>query len=92
MLLKPVFSDYHKMITTFFKLHFSRLRPKVTTYRNYKKFHKEKILNDLKETNIIMNEKDPNQNVQSLTKTFLAIVNKRAPLKKKIMRGNQAHL
>ena len=47
-------SGYHKMITTFFKLHFSRLRPKVITYRNYKKF-----LNDLKETNIIMNEKVP---------------------------------
>ena len=35
--------DYHKMITTFFKLHFSRLRPKVKTYSNYKKFHEEKF-------------------------------------------------
>ena len=82
-------SVYHKMITTFLKLHFSRLRPKVIAYRNYKKFHEEKCLNDLKETNIIMNEKDPNQNYQSLTKTFLTIVNKHAPLKKKIVRGNQ---
>ena len=82
--------DYHKMITTFFKLHFSRLRPKVITYRNYKKFHEEKFLNDLQETNIIMNEKDPNQNYQSLTKKILTIVNKHAPLKKKIVRGNQA--
>ena len=78
------------MITTFFKLYFSRLRPKVIRYRNYEKFHEEKFLNDLKETNIIMNEKDPNQNYQSLTKTFLTIVNKHAPLKKKIVRGNQA--
>ena len=31
-------SDCHKMIITFFKLHFSRRRPKVITYRNYKKF------------------------------------------------------
>ena len=31
-------SDYHKMITPFFKLHFSRLRPKLITYRNYKRF------------------------------------------------------
>ena len=37
-----------------------------------------------------MNEKVPNQNYQCLTKTFLTIVNKHAPLKKKIMRGNQA--
>ena len=37
-----------------------------------------------------MNEKDPNQNYQSLTKTFSTIVYKHAPLKKKIVRGNQA--
>ena len=83
-------SDYHEMITTIFKLHFSRLRPKVITYRNHKKFHEKKFLNYLKETNIIMNEKDPNQNYQPLTKTFLTIVNKHASLKKKIVRGNQA--
>ena len=35
-------SDYHKMITTFFKLNFSRLRPKVITYRNYKKKRKQR--------------------------------------------------
>ena len=53
-------------------------------------FGRKFFLNDLKETNIIMNEKDLNQNYQSLTKTFLTIVNKHAPLKKKIVRGNQA--
>ena len=72
------------MITAFFKLHFSRLRPKSITKKNYKKFHEENFLNDLQETNIIMNEKDPNQNYQSLNKTFLTIVNKHAPLKKKM--------
>ena len=41
-------SDYHKMMTTFFKLHFSRLRPELITYRNYKKSHEEKFSNDLK--------------------------------------------
>ena len=78
------------MITISFKLHFSRLRPKVITYRNYKQFREEKVLHDLKETNIIMNEKDPNKNYQFLTKTFLTIVNKHALLKKKIVRGNEA--
>ena len=38
--IKPVsetgLSDYHKMITTFFKKYFFRIRPKVKTYRNYK--------------------------------------------------------
>ena len=67
------------MITTFFKLDFSRLRSKVITYRSYKKFHEEKFLNDLKETNIII---DPNQNYKSLTRAFLTFVNKRVPLKR----------
>ena len=72
------------MITTFFKLHFSRLRPKLVTYSNYKMFHEEKFLNDLKETNIIIDEKDSNQNYQSLTKTFKNFVNKNAPLKREL--------
>ena len=54
-------SDCHKIITTFFKLNFSRLRTKVITYRNYKTFGEEKFLNDLKETNVRIDEKDPNQ-------------------------------
>ena len=35
-------------------------------------------------------EKDPNQNDHSLTKTFLTFENIHAPLKKRIVRGNQA--
>ena len=41
-------SDYHKLISTFFKSHFTRLRPKVITYRNYKKFDENVFLNDLR--------------------------------------------
>ena len=37
-------SDYHKLITTFFKTNFSRLRPKVLSYRNYKNFIESKFL------------------------------------------------
>ena len=40
-------SDYHKLITSFFKINFSRLRPKVLSYRNYKNFDESKFLNDL---------------------------------------------
>ena len=79
-------SDYHKMITTFFKLNFSRRRPKVITYRNYKKFDEEKFCNDLEETNVRIDEKDPNQNYQSLTKTFLTFIDKYAPLKENCAR------
>ena len=49
---KTGLNDYYKMITTFFELNFSRLRPTVITYRIYEKFDEEKCLIDLKETNI----------------------------------------
>ena len=57
----------------------TRLRPKVITYRNYKKFHEKNFWNDLRETNIIIDKSDTNQNYQSLT-----FVNKNASLKRKM--------
>ena len=74
-------SDYPKMITTFFKSNIFRLRPKVITYRNNKKFDKEKFLNDMKETNVRIFEKNLNQNYPTLTKTFLTFVDKHDSLK-----------
>ena len=35
---EPGLSDYHKLVSTFFKLKAPRLKPKVIFYRNYKKF------------------------------------------------------
>ena len=90
-LVKTGLSEYHKMITTFFKLHFSRIRPKVIKYRNYKKFDEDKFLNDLKEANIRVDEKDPDQNYQFLTKTLLTFANKHGPLNKRIVPQKQAH-
>ena len=29
-------SDFHKLVSTFFKSHYSRLKPKTVYYRNYK--------------------------------------------------------
>ena len=63
------------MIPIFFKLYFSRLRPKLITCKNYKKFPAEKFLNDLKETKVIIDEKKPkpkppifNENIFNLCK------------------------
>ena len=36
-------SDYHKLITTFLKIYFSGLRPKVLSYRNYKNFYESRF-------------------------------------------------
>ena len=45
-------SDYSKMITTFFKAHSSRLRPKVILYINRKEFSESSLLSELHEANI----------------------------------------
>ena len=83
-------SDYHKLITTFFKINFSRLRPKVLSYRNYKKFIEPKYLNDLNKTIISFDNENPNQNNNVLSNRFLEVANVHAPLETRIVRGNDA--
>ena len=56
-------SDYHKLIITF-KTNFSRLRPKVLSYRNYKNFNQPNFLNDLNKTILTLTTK-------TLTKTIM---------------------
>ena len=85
-------SDYHKMISTFFKACSSKLKTKVIFYRSYKKFNESDFLCSLKKANFDFLKNDPNQNYNLLTDKFLGIVNKHAPLKKKFVRGNNAPL
>ena len=77
-------SDYHKLISTFFKYKALKLKPKVIFYRN------EFFLHDLQNKNFSMSSNDPNVNYKSITENFLEAIDKHAPLKKKFVRGNQA--
>ena len=63
-------SDYHKCISTFFKLHFSKLKPKVIHYRNYNKFEESLSLSDLEKAAFLTKSNWPNENYQHLTNTF----------------------
>ena len=83
-------SDYHKLITTFFKTNFSCLRPKVLSYRNYKNFNESKFLNDLNKTIITFDNENPKQNNNIFSNRFLEVGNIHAPLKTKIVIGNDA--
>ena len=83
-------SDHHKLICTFFKSCFGRFQPKIVYYRNYQKFNEADFLNDVKNSGFSLKTDDPNENYDFLTNTFINIVNKYAPLKKKFIRGNQA--
>ena len=85
-------SDYHKLISTFFKSKVPRLKPKVIFYRNYKKFDEKSFWHDLQNKNFSKSSNDPNANYKSITENFLEATDKHAPLKKKFVRGNQAPL
>ena len=83
-------SDYHKLISTFFKSHFTRLRPKVITYRNYKKFDENVFLNDLQKLEIKVDEENSESSYSLISNKFLEVVNKHAPSKKNFLRGNHS--
>ena len=45
-------------------------------------------MNDLEKTTFLAYSNCPNENYQHLTENFILVVEKPAPLKKKIVRGN----
>ena len=89
-LSETALSNCHKLITAFLKTNFSRLRPKVLSYRNYKNFDESKFLNDLSKIIITFDNKNPNQDYNVLKNRFLEVVNVHASLKTKIVRGNDS--
>ena len=72
------------------KSYFSRLKPKIIHYRNFKRLDEQKFIVDVKNVDFSFERDNPNENYLALTSTFSLIVEKHAPLKKKIVRGNHA--
>ena len=75
-------------IATFVKSLLTKLNPKTVYYR---KFDENSFLNDLKETNFELSTNDPKVNYRFINDTLIKIVERQAPLKKRFVRGNQAH-
>ena len=67
------------------KSYISHLKAKTIFYRNYKNFDEEKFVKDFSFSN-----NDPNARYSVLSDTFSKIVNRHAPIKKKILRGNHS--
>ena len=65
------------------------MKPKNIYYRSYKNFDEPKFLAEIENTQFSFTADNPNQNYDLLSNKFLEIVNNHAPLKKKIIRGNQ---
>ena len=83
-------SDWHKMIVTSLKAHFKKLPPKKIVYRDYKKFEENSFLYELDQNMIKGKFYTQNYPYNSFTNTFINVANNHAPLKKKIVRGNDA--
>ena len=77
-------SDFHKMAATVLKTTYRKPKPKEIVYRNYKKLDKELFRAELK--NAIMNGEVTNYH--EFEKTFLKILNKHAPIKRRFIRAN----
>ena len=83
-------SDWHAMVTTMLQTQIKRVQPTEIQYRSYKNFNEASFLTELEQTfqnKDFSNEYDP---FNSFMIDFENIVNKHAPLKSKILRGNDA--
>ena len=79
-------SDCHKLVLTVSKTGIPKRNPRQITYRDYKKFDSLKFNNELKNVLTI-------ENIDNCTKfdeKFLEVLDKHAPLKKKLLRANHA--
>ena len=82
----PGFSDFHKLALTVFKTTFVKPKPKELFYRDYKRFSHESFEKDL----MYVLSTSEKINYQEFDKTFVEILNKDAPMKKKLVKANQA--
>ena len=83
-------SDFHGLVSTFMKIHIPRLKPKIVKYRSYKKFDSDKFLQDVKNTDFTTDRNDADLSYRNLSSSFRKLVDKHAPLKTKVQRGNTA--
>ena len=55
-------SDFHKLVSTFFKSRCSWLKSKTVYCRNYENFNNSNFLKDLSNNNLLLDSHDPNEN------------------------------
>ena len=81
-------SYLHKMVITVLKSTFAKTKPKEIIYRDYKKFNADFFKSDLKVA--LSNEGDVIHRYALFEKIFLQVLDKHAPLRKKLLRANHA--
>ena len=83
-------SDVHTLVVTHMRAHIKKLKPIQIQYRSYKNYDENNFLSDLSNCELIKNKDDPDKMYDELTSNFLKILDKHAPIKHKIVRGNNA--
>ena len=79
-------SDFHKLVLSVFKLHFSKAKANEILYRNFRDFKEDNFSWDLQ--NRLSAESV--EEYAPFEKVFLDVLNKHAPLKKNVVRANHA--
>ena len=79
-------SDFHKMVITIMRNTYPKSKPKIVFYRNYKNFNLEMFRRELKTR--LRNSDGETLIYTKFEETFLEILEKHAPLKKRVLRAN----
>ena len=85
-------SDCHKLVTAIFRSTFIKLPPKIITNRSYKTFDKQNFAHELDQRLITGDIYKTKDSYSKLTEIISEVLEKHAPTKSKIIRGNQAPL
>ena len=88
MTIETGLSDCHKMTVTVLKMYIKKKKPRCVNYRCYKSFNEGDFRHDLLKCLETLDE--ATMNYDNFLEIFINILNKHAPLKQKIVRGNQA--
>ena len=80
-------SDFHRMIYTQLKLMYQKLPLKTIEFRDYRHFKQDEFEQDLMQA--LCNNPQVNFSYDQFAKTFQNTLDRHAPLKKKVIRGNQ---
>ena len=81
-------SDHHTMIITVLKTYTKKKEPITITYRSYQNFDISKYKNVLKQNLEQLNKET--MSYEDFHEIFINVLEKHAPMKKKIVRGNNA--
>ena len=79
-------SDFHKLVLTVLKINFTKNKPKEIIYRDYKNFDSFLFNDEVK--NVL--DLDKINSYAMFEELFLKVLDKYAPVKKKVVRANHA--